>query len=226
MVPGSTEANVGVDFVKETLDDQSYPLLAANLEASKLRFQPYLMRTVGGKKIALIGLSALENLPLPGWKVEAPFSALDRVLPEIRDEADFIIVLSNLAPEMNRDIAAKYPYISAILSHESGETEQISDVLLAYSEAKGKTLGVLTLRTEGDGQRASAEQIALTEAVPDDPKVRAMLDDVNFTVLMSMRQDGHVPIMSPTFSEPPLTLGKITGAQGRKSFTLVTAQSL
>ena len=78
---------------------------------------------------------------------------------------------------MNRDIAAKYPYISAILNHESGETEQIGDVLLAYSEAKGKTLGVLTLRVEGDGRRASAEQIALTEAVPDDPTVRSMLDD-------------------------------------------------
>ena len=226
MVPGRTEANLGVDFVKEALRDQSFPLLAANLEASELRFQPYLMRTVHGKKIALIGLSALENLPLPGWNVEPPVSALDRVLPEIRDEADFVIILSNLAPEMNRDIAAKYPYISAILSHESGETEQIGEVLLAYSEAKGKTLGVLTLRTEGDAQNASAGQIALTEAVPDNPKVRAMLDDVKSIVLMSMRQDGHVPIMSPTFSERPLTLGKITDAQGRKSFTLVTAQSL
>lgn len=175
MVPGRTEANFGVDFVKEALGDQAYPLLAANLEASELRIEPYLMRTVRGKKIALIGLSALENLP--GWNVEPPVSALDRVLSEIRDEADFVIVFSNLAPEMNRDIAAKYPYISAILSHESGATEQIGDVLLAYSEAKGKTLGVLTLRVEGTGQGASAEQIALTEAVPDDPKVRSMLDD-------------------------------------------------
>ena len=78
MVPGRTEANAGVDFVKETLGGQSFPLLAANLETSEPKFQPYLMRTVGGKKIALIGLSALENLP--GWKVESPFSALDRVL--------------------------------------------------------------------------------------------------------------------------------------------------
>ena len=201
MVPGSTEANFGVDFVKETLDDQSYPLLAANLEASKPRFQPYLTRTVGGKKIALIGLSALENLPLPGWKADPPVSALDRVLPEIRDEADFVIVLSNLAPEMNRDIAAKYPYISAILSHESGETEQIGDVLLAYSEAKGKTLGVLTLRTGGDGQRASAEQIALTEAIPDDPKVRSILDDFYERVATDplLQKQGE-----PLFSGEPL----------------------
>ena len=175
MVPGSMEANLGVDFVKETLSGQSFPLIAANLEASELRFQPYLMKTVGGKKIALIGLSALENLP--GWKVEPPVSALDRVLPKIRDESDFVIVLSSLTPEMNRDIAAKYPYISAILNYESGETERIGDVLLAYSEAKGKTLGVLTLRVEGDAPSVSAEQIALTEAVPDDPKVRSMLGD-------------------------------------------------
>lgn len=199
MVPGRTEANLGRDFVREALGDQSCPLLAANLVAPELKFQPYLMRTVGGKKIALVGLSALENLP--GWKVESPFSALDRVLPEIRDEADFIIVLSNLALETNRDIAAKYPYISAILSHESGETEQIGDVLLAYSEAKGKTLGVLTLRVDGDGQRASAEQIALKEAVPDDPKVRAMLDDFYERVATDpfLQKQGE-----PLFSGEPL----------------------
>lgn len=199
MVPGSTEANLGMNFVKETLGGQSFPLLAANLEASELRFQPYLMRTVGGKKIALVGLSALENLP--GWKVEPPVSALDRVLSEIRDESDFVIVLSNLAPETNRDIASKYPNISAILSHESGETEQIGDVLLAYSEAKGKTLGVLTLRTEGDAQRASAEQIALTEAVPDDPKVRSMLDDFYERVATDPRLQNQG---DPLFSGEPL----------------------
>ena len=201
MVPGRTEANFGVDFVKEALAAQSFPLLAANLETSELRFQPYLIRTVGGKKIALVGLSALENLPLSGWNVEPPLSALDRVLPEIRDEADFIIVLSNLAPEMNRDIAAKYPYISAILSHESGETEQIGDVLLAYSEAKGKTLGVLTLRVEADGKRASAEQIALTEVVPDDPTVRSMLDDFYERVATDplLQKQGE-----PLFSGEPL----------------------
>ena len=201
MVPGRAEANFGADFVKEALAAQSFPLLAANLEAPELRFQPYLMKTVGGKKIALVGLSALENLPLPGWNVEPPLTALNRLLSEIRDESDFVIVLSNLAPETNRDIAAKYPYISAILSHESGETERIGDVLLAYSEAKGKTLGVLTLRVEGDGQRASAEQIALTEAVPDDPKVRSMLDDFYERVATDplLQKQGE-----PLFSGEPL----------------------
>ena len=199
MVPGKTEANAGVDFVKDALDDQSFALLAANLETSEPKFQPYLMRTVGGKKIALIGLSALENQP--GWKVESPFSALDRVLTEIRDKADFIVVLSNLAPEMNWDIAAKYPYISAILSHESGKTEQMGDVLLAYSEAKGKTLGVLTLRVEGDGRRASAEQIALTEAVPDDHEVRSMLDDFYEQVATDPRLQNQG---DPLFFDEPL----------------------
>ena len=201
MVPGRTEGSVELDFVKEALGGKSLALLAANLETAELRFQPYLMRTMGGKKIALVGLSALENLSLPGWKAAPPVSALDRVLPEIRDEADFVIVLSNLAPEMNRDIAAKYPYISAILSHESGETERIGDVLLAYSAAKGKTLGVLTLRVEGDGQRASAEQIALTEAVPDDPEVRAMLDDFYEQVATDPRLQNQG---DPLFSGEPL----------------------
>ena len=59
--------------------------------------------------MAVLGLSSLglEDTKLIG---------LDRFLSEIQKQYDFIVILSNLSPEVNRTIAEKYQSVSAILS--------------------------------------------------------------------------------------------------------------
>ena len=129
----------------------------------------FLMRTVGDKKVAVLGLS---SLPLQDTKL----TVLDRLLQETQTQADFIVILSNLSPEVNRTIAENYQNVSAILSHKTGETEKVGDVLLAYSGSNGETLGALLLNTD-DPPGVSARQIALTEEVKDDTQIRELLQD-------------------------------------------------
>ncbi len=186
LVPGQAEANFGVSFVTDVLTHQPFPLFAANLETPASNVQPFLLKTVGGKTVALIGLSGLEEPSLPLWKTKPAFDVLDRLLPQVQSQvedsrsktgADFVVILSNLSKEQNREIASKYPNLSAILSSETGEAEQVGSVLLAYSSARGKTLGALTLSHAGEGANVSAQQIALTEEVADDPDIRKLLTD-------------------------------------------------
>jgi 2',3'-cyclic-nucleotide 2'-phosphodiesterase (5'-nucleotidase family) len=107
--------------------------------------------------------------------VESPVDVLEHLLPQVEEQADFIVLLSNFSPETNREIAGRYGSISAILSPDAGNVERVGEVLLAYSSFKGKTVGALMLNDEGGSQFASAQQIALTEAVADEPNVRALL---------------------------------------------------
>ncbi len=177
LVPSQVESNFGADFIENILTNQPFPLLASNLQTASRNIQPILIKTVGSRKIALIGFSTLRHSVSPSWEVESSFEALSLLLPQVQDKADFIVLLSNFSPQTNREIAGKYGNISAILSHDVGEFEQVGDVFLAYSGSKGKTLGALILSDEGGVRTASAHQIALTEAVEDDPKVRALLTD-------------------------------------------------
>ena len=177
LVPSKTDVHFGLNFAKIGLENQLFPLLAANLELPSLNIQPYVEKTVAGKKIALIGISSLENLSVPSFQIEPVFETLARLLPEIQNQAEYIVLLSNLPPKINREIASKHQDISAILSHETGEIENVGDVLLAYSNSKGRTLGALVLSHTGGIQKISAQQIALTEEVSDEPKARALLND-------------------------------------------------
>lgn len=195
LVPGGAESNFGTSFVPEVLGNQPFPLLAANQKASALLVQPFLLKTIGGKTVALIGLSALEK-----WNTQPVLDTLDSLLSQLQGQAAGVVILSNLSKEMNREIARQYPNVSAILSHETGEAEQVGNVLLAYSSAEGKTLSALTLSHSGERPTVSTYQIALTEEVADDPEVRKLLNDFYERVAKDPQlQAGGKPLF---FDEP------------------------
>ena len=167
LVPDKADMSFGEDFLTDTLALQEFPLLTADIEELEGNIQPVLMKAVGNKKVAVLGLSSL---------FLQDTNVLDRLLPEIQKQADFIVILSNLSAEMNRTIAENYQSVSAILSHGTGEPEEIGNVLLTYSGSNGETLGALLLNA-GSPLGVSAQQIALTEEVEDDTHIRGLLQD-------------------------------------------------
>lgn len=132
----------------------------------------YLIKTVNGKRIGLVGLSLNDTS-----EIESVSDRLHSLLSEVQKQSDFVVALSHSPPEVNRELAERYPNLSAILSPSEGETEKIGDVLLAYCNAKGKTLGALMLTDRNIDISSKVQQIALTEQVSDDPDVRKLLDD-------------------------------------------------
>lgn len=169
LVPHKTDMNFGEEFLTDTLARQEFPILTTNIDGLEGNVERVLMRTVGEKKIAVLGLSSL-------LLQDTKLTVLDRLLPEIQKQADFIVILSNLSAKVNQTIAENYQSISAILSHGTGETEKIGNVLLTYSGSNGETLGALLLNA-GDTPSVSAQQIMLTEEVEDDGHIRELLQD-------------------------------------------------
>ena len=172
VVSSQPEANPGENSIEQNLTDYRFQLLAAHSKASSPGRHPYLIKTVGSRRIALIELSLLET------GQTAPISnKLDSVMSEVQAQADIVLVSSHLQLKVNKNLAQKYPNISAIMSRDTGETERVGNVLLTYCYPHGKTLGALTL-TDAAGQTSVAvEQIALTEEVGDAPNVRQLLND-------------------------------------------------
>lgn len=151
------------EIVQKGEADVSFPFLD-----SELTQDASWIKTVGGKRIAVVGLS-LNDLA----EIETISDKLHSLLSEVEKQSDFVVGLSHSPPEVNRALAREYPNLSAILSPHEGDTEKIGDVLLASCHSKGKTLGALMLTDTG----AHIQHIALTEPVSEDPDVRKLLDD-------------------------------------------------
>ena len=145
--------------------DLSFTFLDSDLTQDS---DSYFIKTVGGKRIAMVTLDLKDST-----EVTLVSEKVNSVLSEVQAQSDFVVGLSHSPIEVNRELAEKYPNLSAILSPYEGETETIGDVLLAYCSAKGKTLGALMLTNP----EMDIQQIALTEHVSDDPDIRRLLDN-------------------------------------------------
>ncbi len=157
------------EIVQNQRVDVSFTFLDSDLTQDS---DSYLIKTIGEKRIALVALDLKDSAEIAS--ISKKFNS---VMSEVQENSNFIIGLSHSPPKINRMLARKYPNFSAILSPAEGESEKIGDVLLAYCNSKGKTLGALLL-TDGELNISSqVQQIALTEHVSDDPNVRKLLDD-------------------------------------------------
>lgn len=153
------------EIVRNEKIDLSFTSLDSDLTQDA---DSYLIKTVGGKRIALVALNFKDPT-----EIGSVSEKLDSRLSEIQEQSDYVVGVSHSPPEVNRELAREYPNFSAILSPSEGETEKVGDVLLAYCNSKGKTLSALLLTDTG----VDIQQIALTEHVSDDPDVRRLLDD-------------------------------------------------
>ncbi|MYK20285.1 hypothetical protein F4055_19315 [Candidatus Poribacteria bacterium] len=157
------------EIIQNRKADLSFTFLDSDLTEDS---DSYLVETVEEKRIALVALDFKDPA-----EIASVSEKLSSLLSEIQERSDFVVGLSHSPPEVNRVLAREYPSFSAILSPFEGETEKVGDVLLAYCNAEGKTLGALLLTDEEMDISAQIQQIALTEHVPDDPDIRKLLDD-------------------------------------------------
>jgi 2',3'-cyclic-nucleotide 2'-phosphodiesterase (5'-nucleotidase family) len=89
----------GLDYLKELEENASFPFLSANILDStthQLIFKPYIIKKLGGKKFGIIGVSAPIREPVSGIEVADIAESLEEILPVVRSEVDYIILLAYL----------------------------------------------------------------------------------------------------------------------------------
>lgn len=116
--------NEGITFSKEQLNnlykDASFKVLVNNLHCDGQRpewLKPYHIHHCGDIKVGVIGTTIdfstfYEQL---GWKIDDPVQAVYHNVNEIRDQVDFIVVLSHIGFSSDQRMANNVPGIDLIL---------------------------------------------------------------------------------------------------------------
>jgi 5'-nucleotidase len=125
--------NEGITLPFDALDslyeEAAFDVLTANLFYKDGRrpgwTQPYaIYETDSGLKLAAVGVTANYGhfYELLGWKLTDPFEELRSLLPEVREQADIIIILSHLGIHEDERLAAEFPEVDVVLG---GHTHHI-----------------------------------------------------------------------------------------------------
>ncbi|MDA8078141.1 MAG: 5'-nucleotidase C-terminal domain-containing protein [Nitrospiraceae bacterium] len=198
MVPGNHEFDFGQDVLRKRISEALFPVLAANVEGFG-SFKPYIIREVGGVKVAIIGIVTKETpvsthpRNVAGLTFSSPADTMRRYLPELRKNADIVIVLSHIGYAADRVLAEQVNGIDIIVGGHShtklDHPATVGDTIIVQAWEHAKTLGVLDItvedsrivRSEGHLEviRPSGREDAAVAAVVQryGKKVDAVLDE-------------------------------------------------
>ena len=153
---GSNDLAAGFSFLKKLEKKYSFEFLSANLTIAGTDtpfFSPFTTQKIGDLHIAIIGLTGLPLSPAPknhfsllSWE-----EILPKLLEQLRTQADMIILLSNLPPLENTQIAQNFDAINIIF--QSGNTTKgnippyiINNTLVCQTSTRGQYQGVLEIK--------------------------------------------------------------------------------
>jgi 2',3'-cyclic-nucleotide 2'-phosphodiesterase (5'-nucleotidase family) len=191
MAIGPRELSLGLETLRRRMVEAAFPMLSANvvLEADgELLAAPYTILPVAGQRVALLGLTRPPEELLPDFRVLDPLETALQYVPELAQQAETIIILTNLDFRSAWALAEAVPGIALVVA---GLPQNMPDraartatngtlVVAADPPAPGHTarwLGRLAVNLDGDGGLTGESWLAvpLDNGVPDDPDMQALL---------------------------------------------------
>jgi 5'-nucleotidase / UDP-sugar diphosphatase len=187
MTLGNHEFDFGQDVLKKRIAEAQFPVLGANVEGID-GLKPYVITDVGGVKVAILGV-VTDDTPVSthprnvvGLAFKNAADTLARTVPELRKQADVIVVLSHVGYSVDRQLAEQVPGIDLIVGGHShtrvDNPSRVGETVVAQAWEHGKTLGVIDITVENG--HVTGIDGRLDEIRPDpgaqDPAVASLVE--------------------------------------------------
>jgi 5'-nucleotidase/UDP-sugar diphosphatase len=181
---GTNEFNFGIHVLAARAREANFPMLSANAESPIGEIQVAAIFNAQDVRIAVVGLTS-EDLARTGRPQNVKYvdvadavRTVESVLPRVRDRADCIILLTNVARADEQRLARAFPEIRLIIgAHDDAELPvRIGQTTIVSAGKFGKYVGKLDL-TFNDGKlnRVQSRLISL-EGFEPDPSILKLLE--------------------------------------------------
>lgn len=193
---GPNDLNYGLDYLRSAEKDHGFVFTNANLAIDDgdpdALFPPYVVREFAGLKIGYVSVLS-PRYPIitmtakaDNYTAQSPRDALDRVLPELREKADLIILLAQMpSSEIRQMLMDMGPGTGIDICVEGRDPRQYrrvnkvnGDVILVAANNEGKYVGQLDMivTKDGDVQDAQVTIHALDNGSPEIKEIREKVD--------------------------------------------------
>lgn len=192
MAIGNSDLLWGPDVLRQRIAESQFPVLSANVLVAgeqQLLAEPYTIVTLGDHKVGIVGLTwDWQEDPEPPPAQFALLKAEDvlaEYIPQLAEQADIIVVLSTMGFEKDQELSGLVPGIDLIVGGRSRvplpQSWQNQDTGTVVTQAgfQGEWIGrrLLHLNSSGEVTGFADELLLLTDDYPDDPEMRAFLDN-------------------------------------------------
>lgn len=190
--PGETDLIFGLPFLLNAAGNASFETILANM------VDPGTGRPVFGAAWTVIELDTGLRLGVTGvlddkilfpqyvdrsgFEVRPAAETLRRILPEMRERADFLVLMSHMGIERTRELLEGLQgFDLAVVGHGKPLTkkeERVGETLLVATGGLGQYLGRLdlTLSSAGEMEYARLKLVPLPEDIAIDPEIRELFE--------------------------------------------------
>ena len=189
MALGPQDVALGPKVLQQRIAEAKFAFLSANAVVSatgKLVATPYVLRELGGHKVALVGLSGGSGTD--EIVVRDPLEAARSVVTRVAGQADLVIVLSHAGASVDQQIADAVPGIALIVSggplviSSPWHSAKTGTFIVQADEAQpghaGRQMGVAALAMDPRGvAMPDWQRVALVENIPQDPAMAAWVQE-------------------------------------------------
>ena len=164
--PGENEFIFGLSFLQSVAENAEFEMIAANVvEPSTGRpvfgKQYTVINLKGGLRVAITGVLD-ETIKFPAYidrsafNVEEAEFTLEKVIPLMKEDADFLVLLSHMGISRTRDLLARVKdFDIAVIGHGKPmikKTEKVGKTLLLASGGLGQYLGHIDIELSPSGE--------------------------------------------------------------------------
>jgi 2',3'-cyclic-nucleotide 2'-phosphodiesterase (5'-nucleotidase family) len=192
MALGPYELSLGPDLLRQRMDGAEFPMLSANVVLSgteDLAAAPYALLEAGDHRLGVIGLTRQPPVPVAGFQVLDPHQAAAEIVPQVADQADTILVLTNLDYLAAIALAGAIPGIDLVVAALPAQMPMQALRLPAtgtlvvaadqpFPRHTGRRVGRLVVTIQSDGSLAGESWVSdsMGPQLVDDLQMTALLD--------------------------------------------------
>ncbi len=195
---GAHDLYMGIDYLRTLLGEVPLTVVSANVHdeaTGELVVEPYVVVDKGGVKFAITGVLDSEidlrthrDVETHGVTVGEPYEALGELVPQLREMADFVVLLSHTGLPRAKDIVAQVPGIDFVLvgnhSAYSKEPYEIEGTVFIQPGYKGQYFSDYRLSFDAEGEYAgyTGTSFPLDDRVPSDASMALLLKEHKLAV--------------------------------------------
>ena len=172
---------LGMSAISELRSKAAFPFVSSNIlrrDSGAPVFEPAVIKTVGGTRVGIFGVCPQDGVFMPELRIEDPVAAIRHMAETLRGRSDFLIVLSGLGIERDRELARQVPGIGLIISAradrllEHAVVENGTTIVQAFN--RGQYVGEVNIEPAGKNFSVSHRLIALAPDIGEEKNIVTM----------------------------------------------------
>lgn len=190
MTLGSLDLMLGLDDLKQRIGEADFAVLSANAylaNSKELVATPYVVLERADHRVGILGITDLASTQ--DIVVADPLQTARERVPELRGQADIVIVLSHAGVKVDKVIAEQVPGIDLIVSGNTVAMETpyiapLTGAVVVHAEAPhagtaGTYIGVADLSFDASGKllRHDWSRTLLNISIAEDPTMAKWLQE-------------------------------------------------